>query len=124
MATFSNLKPFVPSGDDFELARKFFRTLGFKENWVNESSGLVELQYGEDVVFLLQRFSNKEMQDNLMFSIEVDDLDGYWKFLQGSGALDMPGVRAKPPQDYPWGLREIHLIDPAGVFWHLVTRIS
>jgi uncharacterized glyoxalase superfamily protein PhnB len=29
-----------------------------------------------------------------------------------------PGTRAKEPTDYPWGNREVHLIDVAGVCWH------
>jgi uncharacterized glyoxalase superfamily protein PhnB len=27
-------------------------------------------------------------------------------------------VRAAPPTLYPWGQREVHLIDTAGVCWH------
>jgi hypothetical protein len=27
-------------------------------------------------------------------------------------------VKAQEPRDFPWGLREVHLIDPAGVCWH------
>ncbi len=37
-------------------------------------------------------------------------------------ALDLPskypGVRTKAPTDYTWG-REVHLIDPGGVCWHI-----
>jgi uncharacterized glyoxalase superfamily protein PhnB len=27
-------------------------------------------------------------------------------------------ARAREPTDYPWGQREVHLVDPAGVCWH------
>jgi uncharacterized glyoxalase superfamily protein PhnB len=30
----------------------------------------------------------------------------------------------KSPQDYPWGKREIHLIGPDGVLWHIATGIA
>ena len=70
-------------------------------------------------VILLQDFHNKEMQDNLMMFVSVDDLDAWWRHLQASGVLGcFDGVRAKEPTTYPWGQREVHLIDPAGVCWH------
>jgi hypothetical protein len=60
-----------------------------------------------------------EWQSNQMLVIEVDDLDGYWSELS---PLDLPsrfaGAAIKPPTDFAWG-RELHLIDPAGVCWHV-----
>jgi len=112
----TRLKPFVPSGPDYTLARDFFARLGFAENWANDE--FCELQCG-DVVFLLQNFHNREMQENLMMHLEVTDLDGYWAMVQSSGILEMEGVRGKPPTTFPWGATEVHLIDPAGVCWHI-----
>jgi uncharacterized glyoxalase superfamily protein PhnB len=114
--TISSLKPFIPSGRDFAAAKNFFQDLGFVVNW--EAPGLAELQLGS-AVFLLQDFHNQIMQDNLMMFVKVDDLDAWWQHLLASGVLDRyAGVRAKPPTDFPWGMREVHLIDPAGVCWH------
>lgn len=114
--TLTALKPFIPSGKDFAAARSFFLDLGFVVNW--EAQGLAELQLGA-AVFLLQDFHNPTVQENLMMFVRVDDLDAWWKHLQGSGVLERyPGVRAKEPTAYPWGQREVHLIDPAGVCWH------
>lgn len=111
-----SLKPFIPSGRDFALAKAFFRDLGFAVNW--EAEGLAELQLGE-ATFLLQDFHNQEMQDNLMMMVGVEDLDAWWARIRESGvASRYPGVRAKEPTEYPWGQREIHLVDPAGVCWH------
>jgi len=49
----------------------------------------------------------------------VDDLEGYWSEI---AAKDLggrfPGVRTRPPTDFPWG-REVHIVDPAGVCWHV-----
>jgi uncharacterized glyoxalase superfamily protein PhnB len=54
-----------------------------------------------------------------MMFVKVDDLDAWWSHILGSGVLARyPGVRAKAPTHYPWGNREVHLIDPAGVCWH------
>jgi hypothetical protein len=57
-------------------------------------------------------------------TFEVNDLDVYWselepKDLDGSFA----GVKVRPPTDFPWG-REIHIIDPGGVCWHVRQRRS
>lgn len=110
------LKPFVPSGPDFALAKRFFQDLGFVVRW--EAEGLAELALG-GVAFLLQDFHSQEMQDNLMMLVQVDDLDRWWQHVASSGVLERyPGVRAKEPTLFPWGQREVHLIDPAGVCWH------
>lgn len=110
------LKPFIPSGPDFAKAKAFFRDLGFEVRW--EAEGLAELTFG-DVVFLLQDYNNQELQENLMMYVAVDDLDAWWQHLRASGVLERyDGVRAKEPTLFPWGQREIHLIDPAGVCWH------
>jgi hypothetical protein len=49
----------------------------------------------------------------------VDDLDLYWSEIE---AKDLPGrfagVRLRPPTDFAWG-REVHIIDPGGVCWHV-----
>jgi uncharacterized glyoxalase superfamily protein PhnB len=110
------VKPFIPSGPDFAAARMFFVELGFSVDW--EAPGLAQLSLGE-AAFILQDFHNKELQENLMMFVSVADLDGWWHHVQVSGVLGKyPDVRAKEPQVYPWGQREVHLIDPAGVCWH------
>jgi hypothetical protein len=114
--TITSLKPFIPSGKDFAAARSFFLDLGFVVNW--EAAGLLELQLGA-AVFLLQDFHHQTMQENLMMYAKVDDLDEWWRHLKASGVVERyPGVRIKEPTLYPWGIREVHVIDPAGVCWH------
>ena len=115
-ATASTLYPFVPSGGDYPLALRFFAFLGFKKEW--EYPGVSGLRFG-GAYFILQQADIPEWQTNQMVTFEVDDLEGYWTELQ---ALDLPaqfpGVRINPPKDFPWG-RELHIIDPAGVCWHI-----
>jgi uncharacterized glyoxalase superfamily protein PhnB len=116
--TIRAIKPFIPSGNDFRLALAFFRDLGFVVGW--ESDALAELSMN-GVAFLLQNHQNAELQRNLMMMVSVEDLDAWWIRIVDSGVLDRyAGAKAKPPTDYPWGQREIHLIDPAGVCWHFV----
>ena len=117
MANVLALKPFVPSGPDFSRALAFFSDLGFAAVW--ESDGYAELRLG-NAAFILQRFDDAHVQNNLMMSVEVDDLDDWYRHILSSGVLERYGVIAKPPARYPWGQREVHLIDPAGVCWHFV----
>jgi uncharacterized glyoxalase superfamily protein PhnB len=64
-------------------------------------------------------FDNALVQENLMYFVAVDDLDAWWTHIRASGVLERyPDVRAKEPTHYPWGQREVHLIDVAGVCWH------
>ena len=68
---------------------------------------------------MLQKIDVPEWQKNQMITYEVDDLEAYWSEIDAKNlAARFPGVRTRPPTDFPWG-REIHIIDPAGVCWHV-----
>ncbi len=111
-----DLKTFVPA-KDYEQSRRFFKEMGFEEVWT--SANLSHLRWGS-FGFLLQNFYNKEMAENLMLSMMVRDLEAWWAHLSALGLeKSYPGVCLTPPTDYSWGLREVHLIDPSGVLWHI-----
>jgi len=110
------LKPFIPSGKDFATAKRFFVDLGFAITW--EAEGVAGLELG-GAAFILQDFHSQEMQENLMMLVEVDDLDAWWQHVRDSGVAERyAGVRVREPTEMPWGSREVHLVDPAGVCWH------
>jgi catechol 2,3-dioxygenase-like lactoylglutathione lyase family enzyme len=112
----TTLYPFVPSGPDFERSLQFFAALGFETAWRQE--GLAGLRFG-GAYFLLQEIDVPQWQENQMITFEVDDLEGYWSELEAQDlAGTFPGVRTRPPTDFPWG-RELHIIDPGGVCWHV-----
>ena len=115
------LYPFVPSGPHFAKALAFFAKLGFEKQW--EKGGLAGLRFG-GAQFILQDINIPEWQTNQMITFEVTDLDAYWLELE---ALDLAthfsGIRLTAPTDFPWG-REIHIIDPGGVCWHVRQTIS
>ncbi len=116
MTTGIALLPFVPSGPDFAQALDFFGELGFELQWRN--AGLAGLRFGA-AAFLLQDIDIPEWQRNQMLVLEVDDLDGYWTEIAGKSLPErFAGARLKEPTDFPWG-REVNLIDPAGVCWHV-----
>ena len=112
----TTLYPFVPSGPDFARSIEFFGALGFERQW--QSGGLAGLRFG-GAYFLLQDIDVPVWQANQMITYEVADLDGYWAELESQ---DLPsrfsGVKLRAPEQFPWG-REVHIIDPAGVCWHV-----
>lgn len=114
--TATTLYPFVPSGGRFDESLRFFAELGFETAWTHD--GIAGLRFGS-AYFLLQDANVKEWQENQMITFEVTDLDAYWSDIE---AKNLPshyeGVRLRPPTDFPWG-RELHIIDPAGVCWHI-----
>src|SRR5262249_51773552 len=94
----------------------FFAELGFEPQWRHE--GLAGLRFGK-AFFILQEIDVPDWQRNQMLVLEVDDLEGYWSELETKGLPNrFANVRLRPPTDYPWG-REIHIVDPAGVCWHV-----
>jgi len=112
----TNLFPFVPSGPDFASAIEFFKELGFAPVW--QQSGIAGLRFGA-AYFLLQNINVPVWQENQMLVVEVDDLDLHWSKIESLGLRDRyAGVRLRPPTDYPWG-REVHIVDSAGVCWHM-----
>lgn len=117
----TTLYPFVPSGADFATSLEFFQAIGFHIQW--QQPGIAGLRFG-GAYFLLQDANVREWQENQMITFEVTDLEAYWTELQALNLVDrFPGVRLRPPTDFPWG-RELHLIDPAGVCWHIRQAAS
>ena len=112
----TRLYPFVPSGPHFETSLAFFAELGFEKEW--EHDGLAGLRFG-DAFFILQAIDVPEWQRNQMITFEVTDLDAYWSELN---LKNLPGafasVKLRPPTQFAWG-RELHIIDPGGVCWHV-----
>jgi catechol 2,3-dioxygenase-like lactoylglutathione lyase family enzyme len=109
-----SIRPFI-GAKDYELARGFYRDLGFEESILTADMSYFKTNgFG----FYLQNAYVKDWIDNTMIFLEVDDVDRYWKELS---ALDLAakyeGVRLTPIRDYEWG-RECFLHDPSGILWH------
>ena len=112
----TRLYPFVPSGPHFARSLEFFAALGFETLWRHD--GYAGLRSG-GAFFILQDIDVPDWQRNQMIAFEVDDLDAYWSWLEAKNLTGaFPNVALRPPNQYPWG-REVHVIDPAGVCWHV-----
>lgn len=115
----NEIMAFVPSGPDYALAIAFYVDLGFSIDF--QSGDLAVMRKGRR--FFLQNFTHEQMQRNFMMNLEVEDLDAWWAHIQAGGLADKyPGTHFKAPETYPWGKREIHVTDPAGVLWHIAGR--
>jgi catechol 2,3-dioxygenase-like lactoylglutathione lyase family enzyme len=115
------LKAHLPA-KDFETSKQFYQDLGFTLCW--SEGNLAFLHYGDHgshgkVGFLLQRFYVKEFAENLMMHLLVDDVDAWWTHVQDQQIPQKYGVRAGPPEDRDWKMRDFTLVDPSGVLWRI-----
>ena len=112
------VRPFLPA-KDFELSKRFYGALGF-EKLLDASVAIFRMGRGE---FLLQPYYQKDLAENFMMQLMVDDLDAWSQHIQ---ALDLPGnfgvSPPKAPVLQPWGLRIAYVTDPSGVLWHVAQR--
>lgn len=115
MVKFNALEPFIPSGSDFEASKKLFIALGFQINW--ENNGYVGFQR-DNCSFILQDYNDKHFAENLMMRLVVNDLDAFWHEVNVLDLTKKFDIKLKEPTIFPYG-REMHLIDIAGVCWHI-----
>ena len=114
------IKAFVPA-KDFELSKRFYTDLGFI---VASSYGGVAYLKAGGCSFLLQDFYEPALADNFMMHLLVADVDTWWRQVQEQDLAGRYGVRAAPPQDRPWGMRDFTLTDPSGVLWRIGQNIG
>ena len=76
-----DLKAFVPA-KEFAVSRRFYTDLGFTEKWYNEQ--VAEFEIG-NFRFLLQNFYVKELAENYMMQLHVEDGDAWWKRISAAG---------------------------------------
>jgi len=114
------IKAFVPARD-MDLSLRFYRDLGFSVPWSSED--LAYLHAGS-CSFLLQRFFVAEHARNFMMHMLVADVASWWRHVQAQRLAERYGVRALPPEDRPWAIRDFVLDDPTGVLWRIGQNID
>jgi hypothetical protein len=115
--TAKDIMAFVPAQGRYEDAIRFYEAIGFAVDFRSDSISVIRK---DRCRFFLQNVAWDGARDNFMMYLEVNDLDAWWEMLSGLNLSErFHGVRVRDPQDYPWGKREIHLIDPCGVLWHI-----
>lgn len=110
------LRPFVPA-TDFETSLRFYTDLGFTAEPLGDSLASMELgPFG----FLLQKFYAEGFAGNFMMHLLVNDIEGWWRRIEGLNLAANYGVRApSAPALQPWGLVVAYVVDPSGVLWHV-----
>ena len=73
---FLSLQPFIPSGSSFEKSKSLFQELGFAINWdAGDYTGFEK----DGCKFILQKYDNKEFAENLMVTVNVDNVEEFRK---------------------------------------------
>lgn len=111
-----DLRVFVPT-KDFEESIRFYKAIGFKENWRQEE-GLAEMQNGRHRIWL-QNYYVKEWAENFMISIQVADAAEWWRHINALIVNnEFDNISLKPPKEEPWGATITYCWDPSGVLLH------
>ena len=93
--------------------------LGFTIAW--SDSDLAYLRCG-DCSFLLQNFYHPDHAGNFMMHLLVADVEAWWRHVEETQLASKYDVRAEPPADRPWGMRDFTIVDPTGVLWRIAQN--
>ena len=113
---FLSLAPFIPSGPKFEESKQLFTELGFEVTW---DSGDYAGFRKDACHFILQHFDNRSFAENLMVTVNVDDVSSFREMMIEKSLPERFGIRISDIKNQPYG-REVNVIDLAGVCWHFV----
>lgn len=114
-------RPFLPA-KEFETSLRFYEAIGFHANRLGET--LAELSLGTHA-FLLQGYYVKELAENTVMHVLVNDVQAWWRHLDSLDLANQFGISPPaPPRIEPWGLTVTYVTDPAGVLWHFAEVAS
>ncbi|MCI4663704.1 MAG: VOC family protein [Neomegalonema sp.] len=116
----SEIKAFVPARD-FELSKKFYQDFGFD---LKSSSDEIAYFCREHASFLLQNAFNEAHASNFMMHLLVRDVEAWWRHVGAQKIVEKYAVRAEPPADRPWGMRDFAIADPSGVVWRIGANLA
>lgn len=120
------LKAHLPALD-FERSKAFYQDLGFTLCWSNSNMAYLHLgPHGDHgkAGFLLQNSYVRDLAENLQMHLLVNDVDAWWKHVESAQLCEKYGVRAEPPADRSWNMRDFVLFDPAGVVWRIAQNLA
>ena len=100
-----------------QLGKKeaFYEALGYKIESVTPDLCLCE---NDTMVFFLQRFYNKELAENLMFQLIVDDIEQAYASSKEAGKQ----TKLSEISEETWG-KVFYLWGPAGELWHVTELL-
>jgi len=118
--TSGEVKTCVPA-PDFDRSKKFYRDLGFELAW--SDGRLAYFRHGNSS-FLLQHLCNKDLVGNFLMHLLVVDVEAWWQHVQDQDLKNSYHIKAEPPVNRPWGIRDFIISDPNGIVWHIGQSIG
>lgn len=113
-----NIRTFIPS-KSLQRSRQFYIDLGFEISWEGEDLVLFGTQENN---FFLQNFYVEDWANNCMMQLHVEDLESLYDI--AVTLIDQyEGTKIKPIFQADYG-KTFHLIDPAGVLWHMTETTN
>jgi len=109
------IKAFVPA-KNFEKSKAFYNDIGF--TMASEGGGVAYFNCGS-CSFLLQDFYQKELADNFVMHLLVEDIYAWHQKLKDSGVTETYGVMLSDVIEQPWRMLDFILSDPSGVQWRI-----
>ena len=108
-----------------DRTQKFYEDLGFR---VSDASP-------DDVPYLIARRNGAEVHffvspsvdprtSSFGFYLEVDDVDVVHAEWSQAHEWRAPEPQILPPEDKPWGLREMAIVDPDGTLVRIASRLA
>jgi uncharacterized glyoxalase superfamily protein PhnB len=111
-----DLVAIVPARD-FDLSKRFYRAVGFHEDWTN---GEIALFKNGATSFMLRAEDDAGYASGMQLQIHVDSVDECFEHVRA--VLPAFGLVPSPPANRPWGSRDFVLTDPSGVRWRVVQK--
>lgn len=112
------IKAFIPARD-FAYAQAFYEAIGFKVAYADDE--IAYLLCG-NCSFLLQNFYVKELAENLMMHLLVENVNDWHAQLTEQKIAERFGVCLGELVDQPWAMRDFMLSDPSGVLWRVAQN--
>lgn len=112
----SDIRPFIPA-QSFEQSKHFYSSMGWTVKDVGPKLALVESQ---DVHFYIQDYYIKDVAENAMLHITVEDASAWYQHVATMLAdKKFPAAGVQPPKLQPYGALVTFVHDPSGVLLHL-----
>lgn len=119
-----DFKPFLGYGpEEFESAKQFYRDIGFKAYWENESTCAFDTGIGQR--FLVSLHHGLDRSSAGMFQLWVESVDEWQAHLASLKLPEKyPGVKVAEPTITEWGWRILYVWDPGGYLLHIGQPVN
>ena len=115
----AELKAFVPA-KDFELSKNFYSDLGFI---MASEGGEIAYFYTGNSSFLLQDFYQKNLAENFVMHLLVEDINAWYTHLKESEVVEKYEIEISNIIEQPWRMLDFVITDPSGVQWRIAQNI-